>query len=65
MNIPPFHRNFPLLKNLLAVCLLGFSTNFFEEVQTSGEMVWQAIALSLLKYGKNLKKCLKYLLKLP
>ena len=36
---------------------LGFSTNFFEEVQTSGEMVWQAIALSLQKYGKNLKKC--------
>jgi len=36
---------------------LGFDTNLFEEVQTSGEMIWRAIALSLQKYGKNLKKC--------
>ena len=36
---------------------LGFSTSFFEEIMTSGEMVWHAIALSLEKYGKNLKRC--------
>ena len=36
---------------------LGFAPNDFEEIQTSGEMIWQAISLSLEKYGKNLKKC--------
>ncbi len=36
---------------------LGFNPIFFEEVLTSGEMVWQAVSLSLHKYGNNLKKC--------
>ena len=37
--------------------ILGFDSNLFDEVITSGEMIWQTISLSLKEYGKNLKKC--------
>ena len=37
--------------------ILGFNSDLFDEVITSGEMIWQAISLSLKKYGDNLKKC--------
>lgn len=37
--------------------ILGFNSDLFEEVITSGEMIWQAISLSLDQYGDNLKKC--------
>ena len=35
----------------------GFNSDSFDEVITSGEMIWQTISLSLKKYGDNLKKC--------
>ena len=37
--------------------ILGFNSYLFDEVLTSGEMIWQTIALSLQEYGDNLKKC--------
>ena len=37
--------------------LLGFNPNDFDEVLTSGEMIWNSIAKSLDRYGDNLKKC--------
>ena len=37
--------------------ILGFNSDLFDEVITSGEMIWQAISISLEKYGDNLKKC--------
>ncbi len=37
--------------------ILGFNSDLFDEVITSGEMVWQTISLSLQEYGDNLKKC--------
>jgi len=37
--------------------LLGFNSNLFDELITSGEMIWQTISLSLEEYGDNLKKC--------
>ena len=37
--------------------ILGFNSGLFDEVITSGEMIWQAISLSLGEYGDNLKKC--------
>ena len=37
--------------------ILGFNSDLFDEVITSGEMIWQAISLSLGEYGDNLKKC--------
>ena len=46
--------------NLLPI--LGFNSNLFDEVITSGEMIWQAISLSLKEYGDNLKKCFHILI---
>ena len=37
--------------------ILGFNSDLFDEVITSGEMIWQTISLSLEEYGDNLKKC--------
>ena len=37
--------------------ILGFNSDLFDEVITSGEMIWQTISLSLKEYGDNLKKC--------
>ena len=37
--------------------ILGFDSDLFDEVITSGEMIWQTIAVTLDKYGDNLKKC--------
>ena len=37
--------------------ILGFNSDVFDEVITSGEMIWQAISLSLGEYGDNLNKC--------
>ena len=37
--------------------ILGFDSDIFDEVITRGEMIWQAISLSLGEYGDNLKKC--------
>jgi len=36
---------------------LGFRKDNFENLITSGEMIWKTISLSLDKYGKGLKKC--------
>ncbi len=36
--------------------LLGFDSSYFDEVMTSGEMIWQALANTLNNYGNNLKK---------
>ena len=36
---------------------LGFNQNMFDELITSGEMVWQQISSSLNYYGKDLNKC--------
>ncbi len=36
---------------------LGFNPELFDQVITSGEMIWQTISQSLDKYGHNLKKC--------
>ena len=37
--------------------ILGFNSDLFDEVITSGEMIWRTISLSLEEYGNNLKKC--------
>lgn len=37
--------------------VLGFNSDSFDELITSGEMIWQEISKSLDKYGSNLKKC--------
>jgi len=37
--------------------ILGFNPDIFDEVMTSGEMIWNTIFCSLEKYGKDLKKC--------
>ena len=36
---------------------LGFDPKYFDEVFTSGEMIWKTLAVQLKKYGKNLNKC--------
>ena len=36
---------------------LGYEIDLFDEVMTSGEMIWNTIYFSLKNYGKNLKKC--------
>jgi len=37
--------------------MLGFNPDLFDEVTTSGEMIWQTVSISLKDYDKNLKKC--------
>jgi len=37
--------------------LLGFNPDLFDEIITSGEMIWQTISLCIEDYGDNLKKC--------
>ena len=36
---------------------LGFDKNYFLEVMTSGEMIWQALSTSINNYGSDLKNC--------